>query len=273
MYHLLITPKTTRKAQSLLKAIHRAAKAINLPITLGPDYRPCQMLLMYGLGGPDRMHIGMRHIQSGKTLVTFDLGYWNRKAAINDRPYRVAIDGFHPRNVMDGPLLTDARWERSGLDIQASCITDGPIMLVGNAPKSVAAGAGDWTAKKSQEIRRVFPGAKILYRPKPKRPYESRVLHDAVSTGQIDDELQRVSLVVCRHSNVAVDACRLGVPVVCDDGAAACIYPQRLQEYKNQPDINRRTEFLHRLAYWQWSANEANQFWDWLFTAFPAYRY
>lgn len=253
--------------------MHSAAQSLSLPVTIGPNYRPCQMLVMYGLGGPDRMHIGMGHIREGKTLVTFDLGYWNRKVAVDDRQFRVAINGFHPRNIMDGALLPPARWASAGFNVYPNRIIDGPIMLVGNAPKSVAAGAGDWTAKKSQEIRQIFPSAKILYRPKPKRPHERRVLHDGVSTGHIDDELQRVSMVVCRHSNVAVDACRLGVPVVCDDGAAASIYPQRLHDYQNQPDINRRTEFLHRLAYWQWSANEANQFWDWLFTAFPAYRY
>lgn len=273
MFHVLITPKTPTKAQNLLQAIFRAGKQKGLSITTGPRYRECQMLVMYGLGGPDRMDIGLRHIAASKTLVAFDLGYWDRKLPLNDRKYRLAIDGFHPRGVMQGAVPSHKRWSSARLDIAQGRAVDGPIMLVGNAPKSVAAGAGGWAAEKSRQLRAAFPGEKILYRPKPKRPHEAGVLHDGVSTGAIEVELQRVSLVVCRHSNVAVDACRLGVPVVCDDGAAACIYPQRLQDYQNQPDINRRTEFLHRLAYWQWSANEANQFWDWLFTAFPTYRY
>lgn len=231
------------------------------------------MLVIYGLGGPDRMDIGMRHIAAGNTLVAFDLGYWDRKLPLSDRKYRVAVDGFHPRQVMQGAAPPAKRWAAANLDIAPDHEVKGPIMLVGNAPKSVAAGAGSWTAKKSRELRAQFPNARILYRPKPKRPHERGVIFDELSTAPIESELSRVSLVVCRHSNVAVDACRLGVPVVCDDGAAACIYPQRLQDYQNQPAFELRREFLHRLAYWQWSANEANQFWDWLFTAFPAYRY
>lgn len=273
MYHILITPKVVTKAQNFLRALHYAAQQKALPVSVGPSYRDCKMLLMYGMGGPDRLPIAKRHMQPGKTLVAFDLGYWERTLPINQRKFRVAIDGFHPKDVMQGAAPSNKRWIAAGLDIAPDRAPVGPIMLVGNAPKSVAAGAGNWTVKKSRELRSQFPGVRILYRPKPKRPHEVGVMFDELSTGPIESELSRVSLVVCRHSNVAVDACRLGVPVVCDDGAAACIYPQSLQDYQNQPGFDRRREFLHRLAYWQWSANEANQFWDWLFSAFPAYRY
>jgi hypothetical protein len=55
------------------------------------------------------------------------------------------------------------------------------------------------------------------------------------------------SLVVCRHSNVAIDACIAGVPVECDDGAAFALYRNG-----PQPDENARREFLGRLAWWNW---------------------
>lgn len=236
---------------------------------MGEEYRPCSTLLLFGLGGADRLPIAERHMQSGKTLVAFDLGYWDRKLPLNLRKYRVAINGFHPRNVMNGPYPGAKRWQSANLEIAPARTVIGPIMLVGNAPKSVAVGAGDWTANKSRELRELFPEAKILYRPKPKRPHEPGVIYDEVSTGQIESELSRVSMVVCRHSNVAVDACRLGVPVVCDDGAAACIYPQQLQNYLQQPSDKERAEFLHRLGYWQWSANEAREFWQWIIKAIP----
>ena len=66
------------------------------------------------------------------------------------------------------------------------------------------------------------------------------------------------------HSNVGVDACRMVVPVVTDDGAAAAIYPRRLEDWENQPSESTRTEFLDRLAWWQWSANESRSMWNWL---------
>lgn len=273
MYHVMTSKGMPVKASNLLRAIFDAGRARSMPITVGDGYRDCKMLITYGMGGADRLPVCKRHVAAGKTLVAFDLGYWDRKRTIAGRKFRLSINGFHPVDVMCGPVPAPARWNAAGLDIHRDRVIAGPIMLVGNAPKSVAIGAAGWTERKSREIRAVFPGAKILYRPKPKRPHEPGVLFDEISTGSIDLELGRVSLVVCRHSNVAVDACRIGVPVVCDDGAAACIYPQRLQDYLEQPDFARRSEFLHRLAYWQWSANEAKQFWDWLFSAFPAYRY
>lgn len=273
MYHILITPKMTQKGKYFLNALHVAAEQMKLPVTSGPEYRTCKMLVTYGLGGDDRMPVAMSHMKSGGQLVAFDLGYWDRGLSVDARKFRVAINGFHPREVMNGAAPSRQRWESAGLRIEADRNKAGPIMLVGNAPKAVAIGAAGWTANRSREIRAVFPGAKILYRPKPKRPHEGGVVYDQLSAGPIERELSRVSLVVCRHSNVAVDACRMGVPVVCDDGAGACIYPQHLREYQSQPDIAKRTEFLHRLAYWQWSANEAGAFWNWLFTSFPEYRY
>lgn len=227
------------------------------------QYRPCKILVLYGLGGANRHQVAMDHLRSGGRLVALDVGYWGRTGG--QRKYRVAIDGFHsPQYVMRGPDPGGARFLQSGLKVHRGQSGDGPIMLVGNAPKSNRVGAQGWSAEKSRELRLAFPGTEILYRPKPKRPIEPGVDHDGVIEGPIDDALGRVSLVVCRHSNVAVDACRLGVPVVCDDGAAAAIYPRQLSDFRNQPSYDTRVQFLQRLAWWQWSAGEAGKFWMWL---------
>lgn len=236
------------------------------------EYKPCKVLVIYGLGGADRHTVGMDHVRNGRPLLSFDLGYWDRK--LPHRKYRFSLNGLHPSQVMESPYLGAGRFLRSGLKIQAvTHPKKGPVMLVGNAPKSIAAGAGNWTAKKSQELATLFPDQEIIYRPKPKRPAEQGVKCHRVSTGDLSSELRNCSLVVCRHSNVAVDACLLGVPVVCSDGAAAAIYPSKLEDYRNQPDLKTRTEFLHKLAHWQWGTNETELFWQWLFVAFPALRY
>jgi hypothetical protein len=77
-----------------------------------------------------------------------------------------------------------------------------------------------------------------------------------METGDLVPMLKKAGLVVCRHSNVAVDACRVGAPVVTQDGAAASIYPRRLSKYQEQPSQEVRQEFLERLAWWQWSVDE-----------------
>lgn len=266
-YHFMCSPSSV-KSRRLITELCETARGLGIKCSLSRAYAPCDVLVLYGLGGSDRYTVAMRHINQGGTVISFDIGYWERKLPL--RKYRVSINGFHPDCVMQGPRPTGSRWSSAGLEIRGSGgEPDGPIMLVGNAPKSIAVGARSWTAKKSREIRKAFPGKKILYRPKPKRPREAAVEYDDLSTGPIDSDLSRCSLVVCRHSNVAVDACRLGVPAVCDDGAAAAIYPQKLAEIDRQPDHATRVEFLHRLAYWQWRHDEAQSFWVWLLKAFP----
>lgn len=268
MEYVFLSSPSSYKSRRLIDNLCSAARSAGLKCKISQTYIPCNVLVLYGLGGADRYPVALKHMKDGGTVVSFDIGYWERE--LPRRKYRVSVNGFHPKTVMQGEHPGSSRWDESGLTITDGFNPDGPIMLVGNAPKSIAVGAKQWTAKTSTEIRKVFPERRILYRPKPHRPMEQGITFDEISTGTIDTELQRCSLVVCRHSNVAVDACRLGVPVICDDGAAASIYPNRLNDHNNQPDIEIRTEFLERLAYWQWRTDEAELFWSWFLRTFPA---
>jgi hypothetical protein len=269
-FDLLNAPDARELGRALIDSLYRGARALRLDARLMVSYEPRagSVLVLYGMGGRDRHPHALRHLQDGGTLVCLDAGYWQRGLDPRRRKYRVSINGFHPpQYVMRGPDPGEARWLDAGLSIEdAGGYVKGPIMLVGNAPKSIAVGAGGWAQKKSQQIRATFPTRRIVYRPKPKRPHEPGVAFDALSVEPIDQALRTVSLVVCKHSNVAVDACRLGVPVVCDDGAAAAIYPSRLVDAGLQPSPALRREFLHRLAWWQWSPEEWEQgrAWVWL---------
>jgi hypothetical protein len=219
---------------------------------------------LYGLGGPDRLPVAHNHLLQGGRYVAFDIGYWHRE--VERRKFRVSINGFHSPQLVMRTRNDPSRWNQSGLQVTKSGNPDGPILLIGNAPKSNAVGANGWSKAKAREIRAALPGRHVLYRPKPKRPMEAGVDCDGISDGPIEGALANASLVVCRHSNVAVDACRMGVPVVCEDGAAAAIYPQELKDYERQPPSDVRMEFLHRLAWWQWTAAECQRplFWEWL---------
>lgn len=259
---ILCNSQTNRKARPLLEALQRGAEAAGFDARLvdHAQVRPKAWLFVYGLGGLDRVHYASR----GR-VVAFDLAYWDRKGT--SRKYRVSIGGFHsPDRIFNGNYPGPMRWQAAAMPIvPKGGDPNGPILLVGNGPKSTAVGAAGWTAEKSRELRKVFPDRKVWHRPKPDRMVEPGVLCDAVVTEEpIEEVLKRVSLVVCRHSNVAVDACRLGVPVVCEDGAAASIYPKHFDG--EQPGLRRRTEFLHRLAWWQWSPSECETelFWNWI---------
>lgn len=255
---ILITPKTSSKASRHLRAL--AAARPDVPVS--SDYRDCDVLMLYGLGGQDRLDVAMAHLAKGRPFITWDLGYWDRNAL--PRKFRFSINSNHPDSVMLGAYPGPDRYEASGLGVANVADPAGPIMLVGHGAKSNAVWTKGWAAEKSKELTQAFPGRRVVYRPKPNHPYEPGVECHTVSVGPIDRELRGVSLVVCRHSNVAVDACRNGVPVVCEAGAAAAIYPSSLADAGRQPDAETRLEFLHRLAWWQWSADEAEQAWQFI---------
>ena len=266
MFDLFYPADATNTGRGVMKSLQMGAARAGVDAVSMTAYapRPGSTLITFGAGGPDRLPHFRKH---PGPVVAWDLGYWDRhgedKRAIK---FRVSIGDLHcPDLIMRGQAPGPERFEAAGLPTGEAADPAGPILLVGNSPKSIFAGAGGWTANAARSLRQRFPGRRILYRPKPGRGQdEAGVDHDGVSTAPIDQTLQGVALVVCRHSNVAVDACRWGVPVVCADGAVAAIYPYELDG--QQPGEALRREFLHRLAWWQWSRYEMEdgQAWRWL---------
>lgn len=269
-FNILITQRTHHRGKRILEALQKGAAAAGVDAVTINQYKPNNdVLVIYGMGAADRIHIAADHVAAGGRLITWDVGYWDRKLQDKVRRFRFSIDGFHPpKFIFKTTPRSSNRFRKSGLKIMdgSSYNPSGPILLAGNGPKSNVIGAAGWAAAKSSELRKVFPGKQIIYRPKPNNLHDQGVNCDGISMEPTDKAVARASLVVCRHSNLAVDACRLGIPVVCDDGAAASIYPQRLEDYKNQPDLQTRKDFIYRLAWWQWSPNECAEgiVWPWL---------
>lgn len=214
----------------------------------------CDLLMVYGPGHPIRRPWQMRHMQTGRRMIAWDLGYWDR-----DNTMRVTIDHDHPQAWLK-PEKSD-RWRSAKIDLREDAHPDGPIILVGLGAKQVRvlnALPGQWEARALKRIRKLHPGREVLF--KPKRPGDLgpegiRVLKDV----PIEQALLGASLVVCRHSNVAVDACIAGVPVECEDGAAIALYGDN-----PSPSCQQRLEFLQNLAYWQWKPTEAKEAWNYL---------
>ena len=267
-YCFLNSPDTSKKGQGLVKALYNSAILSGKDAALVKEYDPCDVLVLYGMGGKLRLQPALDHVKSGGTLVAFDLGYWGRTVSLATRKYRVSINGMHcPQYIMRGDRPGPQRWTESGMQTWEHYNENGPIVIAGIGPKSNALGLQGWTKAMSEKIRKRFPDKKIIYRPKPRGYGEAGVICDTRSIGgTIDDALKGASLLVCLHSNTAVDACRMGIPVVCESGAAASIYPNRLEDYKNQPSEAIRTDFLHRIAWWQWSIDEIStgRMWPWL---------
>ena len=117
----------------------------------------------------------------------------------------------------------------------------------------------EWEHRILAQVHSAYPGARILYRSKRPEHFDGCPSID----GSIEQALKGASLVVCHHSNVAVDACIAGIPVVCADGAAAALYNNDLLNPVT-PSFEERLRFLRNLAWWQWHPSEAKKAWTFI---------
>lgn len=248
----VLLPDTTRRGLRMLEAMIDAAPVRCYTTTVYQGKAP--LLMSYGLG-----HLGRRpwtdaHVAAGGKLIGWDLGYWDRNETM-----RVTVERDHPRKL---PSMPAARWESANIPLRMDFDPSGPVILVGMGRKSrqqFGMGFQQWERNALAAIRAAYPGRRVIYRPKRLEQLENL----PVATSPIEEVLKGASLVVCRHSNVGVDACIAGVPVVCEDGAASALYGSDLRHPVN-PGAAERRNFLERLAWWQWKPSEASEAWQFL---------
>lgn len=211
------------------------------------------LLVLYGVGEASRNEARKAQLASGKHALLWDLGYFGFHGK-RDGWLRCTIDHDHPQAFLDHTDPDPIRWEQHEIKLRDDCRRDGHILLIGLGRKSRSyLNEPDWEADALERIRAQYPGQRIVYRPKPGHP-SPHLNVDTDDSTPIAKLLQGASLVVCRHSNVAVDAVIAGVPYECEDGAAIWL---RGRPYTRE----NRLDFLRRLAWWQWRASEAARAW------------
>lgn len=221
------------------------------------------VLAIWGPGDPERAEIIAKHVALGGRVLAFDLAYWDR-----DRKVRVSIDAAHPQaSIMRGTWPT-TRWTADRVTVADRWNQTGPVIVAGIGRKArVQYGdqaVASWEAQMIDACRRRWPARQVRYRRKQQdAPLPSGVA--LTSDHPIEQVLAGASLVVTWHSNVAVDAIRLGIPVICRDGAAAAVCPTELAGYDPRPlEPAVRDRFLANLAWFQWAPREAADFWRWV---------
>jgi len=227
--------------------------------------------IAWGPGAPTSIAAMERQRAAGRHFAALDLGYWGRTGP--QRHFRLTIDACHPQALLMRDELPAERWESAQIKLRADWNSGGHILLVGMGQKSRdqhQLSAGRWESMALARIRRsLYHGHKVVYRTKG-RNRERMPGCETFSAldGTIEKALQGCSLVVCRHSNVAVDAIIAGVPVVCYDGAANAIYNSELTKIVEPVAEPIRLKFLRNLAWWQWRDSEirSGEMWKWMRT-------
>lgn len=258
---ILVGEPMAARGKKMLAAMVEAAPALGIRTVLSRRLSGSIPLVMsYGLGHPQRRVWTEAHKRAGGRVVGWDLGYWHR-----DKPLefgmRLTIDDDHPHRLVKAMLGKAApeRWASAGIELREDFYAAGPVILCGMGAKQrrLQGWIGQqWERKRLEGLKRRFPARRILYRPK--RP-ESSLGGCGFAGGGIEDALRGASLLVCAHSNTAIDACIAGIPAECDDGAAFALY-----EGNPAPTRAERLAFLEACAFWQWNPTEAKEAWTFI---------
>lgn len=240
----------------MMEALIRAAERTHTVVISKKYTGKYDLLVIYGVGNPERHLNRIAHVASDRRVFCWDMGYFGRK---KPRGYlRISIDADHPQAWLTDTTPDPSRWREHDIRLREDYKRNGHIVLVGLGPKSkVHHGIKvlDWERNKLEELKVRFPAARILFRPKPRRIFPN-LRCETDSTSPIEDVLRGARLVVCRHSNVAVDAIVAGIPYECEDGAAIWL--------KDGATVEERLDFLYRLSWWQWRPDEADLAWQFL---------
>ncbi len=240
---LLSFSPQSHRADIVLRALAKTAPKSVRAVATQQYVGGSDWLMFWGPGHPARFEPMRRQIAAGGRCIVFDLADWDR-----NRKVRVSIDAAHPQAWVMRQDWPSDRLRADKITMGDAWNPAGPVMVAGLGDKARVQYGSDrideWETAMMATCR--ADGREVQYRGK------------KVSTVPIERALQGVGLVVTWHSNVAVDAIRLGIPVVCQDGAAAAVCPSVLPPADRVRPLSAalRDRFLSNLAWFQWLPDE-----------------
>lgn len=246
-----MTTKGARMLNALAECAPRPCRVVDTPSG------NAGVLVIYGAGNPGRKALADQHKARGGRLVLWDIGYFAQQHFVG--AMRFSIDRMHPSpQLLDLAPEDGSRWAKLGLPLREDCNPRGPIIIVGLGQKSRAIlppGQKQWETLAYQKLRKRFPRHEIVLRPKPRGHGHPPLPCRIDSTSPIEQVLKGASLVVVKHSNVALDAVVAGIPFEAEDGAACWLAD------KPYTPAN-RLALLQRTMWFNYHASEAVQAWQ-----------
>jgi hypothetical protein len=218
-----------------------------------------EWLMLWGFCGELQQILVKKHQANGGKVIAFDIGYFGRKMRTGRRSsVRVTFQTPHPPQYIDLAPDDNSRIKREKIKWRDDYDPEGHVLLCGLGKKSrrfKGFGTLEWERKQVDRIRAVYPEKKIIFRPKPNHFEIIRGTVDGTQ-GDIEKHLRGCSLLVCSHSNTAIDAIPAGIPVVCDGGISSALWGNDIAE-AGVPSEAERKAFLAKVAWFNWYIEEA----------------
>lgn len=256
---LLTFEPASVRGDAMFAAIHSTAPANQVKVRLSRTFTGgSDLLVLWGPGAPNRFEPMRQQLAAGGHVAAFDLSYWSR-----ERKVRCSIDGPHPQAWVLRSEWSKGRWQQDPAPIADRWNPNGPVVVAGIGAKAKVQYGADVVEAWERDMIATCQarGRQVRYRPKPGHPSATDLPR---ADGMIEAALAGAALVITWHSNVAVDAIRLGIPVVCRDGAAAAVCASSLDAPLMPLLPAVRDRFLRNLAWFQWAPTEAAAWWRWI---------
>lgn len=213
-------------------------------------------LILFGIGGESGIYWDA-YRKAGKPVVFIDKGY-------SRMPYfRVAIDGFQPTRFVRRKSCTDDRLRRLDLRFDNLAPKGDYILFDGASNKyCLWHRLGYWVdwGQHIVDIIRQNSDRPVIYRPRPSHNTPTALRGCTLSTGPLEQDLQRAYVVVTHGGNIAWDAAIAGVPVFSiDPDSFAAPIAETSWESVGTPRLVKAKK-LHRwassVAYCQYTIDE-----------------
>jgi hypothetical protein len=187
-------------------------------------------------------------------ILHTDLAFWSRESHL-----KLALGGrWSPLADWD---YDESRLKRHRIVIGPSRTPGRRILVCGMSAKA----AGTWGLEpeeweRATVQRLIAAGASsVIYRPKPTWPDAKPIARAKYDSGaEIDATFPNVDAVVSHHSNAAVDALAVGLPIYVETGIAKALSVPTLEGAIEAKALDRETResFLRQVAWHQWTLDE-----------------
>lgn len=230
------------------------------PLVASPDVTGADAVCMVGVKSKRLFNACAA---AGVVPIMLDKGYVRTRRADSRvwEYWRVATGGHHPTAGLMSEKMPGDRFEALGLDVAPWRHRGLQIVIAGSSQKYHdfydLPDPTAWAKAIVSELRELTDRP-IIYRPKPswKEAVPIRGTTFGNSNESIRDALANSWALVTHGSNACFEAALMGIPsIVLGDAVAAPISSRSLADI-GEPLMAKREQWLHNLAYRQWTESE-----------------